>query len=103
MLEGRPGAPHERGGQLSRKYRSIPCDRFRQMLDDGADTPGRLSALVEIDHGEVLTTRSAHLTETAIGEGDEVKKGAVVGKLGSTGRSTRPAPALQGADRRRAC
>lgn len=49
---------------------------------------GGYGLMVEIDHGDGLTSRYAHLSETLVGEGDEIDKGAVVGRLGSTGRST---------------
>lgn len=46
--------------------------------------------LVEIDHGDGLASRYAHLSEIRVSEGDAVEKGAVVGQLGSTGRTTGP-------------
>ncbi len=51
---------------------------------------GGYGLMVEIDHGDGLTSRYGHLSETLVGEGDEIDKGAVVGRLGSTGRSTGP-------------
>jgi murein DD-endopeptidase MepM/ murein hydrolase activator NlpD len=46
--------------------------------------------MVEIDHGNSLSTRYAHMSERLVGEGEAVDKGAVLGRLGSTGRSTGP-------------
>jgi murein DD-endopeptidase MepM/ murein hydrolase activator NlpD len=46
--------------------------------------------MVEIDHGNGLATRYAHMSETLVDEGREVDKSAVLGRLGSTCRSTGP-------------
>jgi murein DD-endopeptidase MepM/ murein hydrolase activator NlpD len=51
---------------------------------------GGYGVMVEIDHGNGLATRYAHMSETLVEEGQEVDKGAVLGRLGSTGRSTGP-------------
>ncbi len=46
--------------------------------------------MVEIDHGNGLTSRYAHLSSIAVAAGEQVIKGATVGRVGSTGRSTGP-------------
>ena len=43
---------------------------------------------VIIDHGNEFITLYGHLTEVDVEIGDEVKKGDVIGKMGSTGFST---------------
>ena len=45
---------------------------------------------VLIDHGFGYTSRYAHLQELLVKPGDRVQRGQVIGKLGSTGRSTGP-------------
>jgi murein DD-endopeptidase MepM/ murein hydrolase activator NlpD len=55
-----------------------------------AGPAGGYGIMVEIDHGNGLATRYAHMSETLVEEGQQVNKGAVLGKLGSTGRSTGP-------------
>ena len=45
---------------------------------------------MEIDHGNGYVTRYAHNAENAVEVGDEVRKGDVVGYIGSTGRATGP-------------
>jgi murein DD-endopeptidase MepM/ murein hydrolase activator NlpD len=46
--------------------------------------------MVEIDHGNGYVTRYAHNAENAVQVGDEVRKGDVIGYIGSTGRATGP-------------
>jgi murein DD-endopeptidase MepM/ murein hydrolase activator NlpD len=55
-----------------------------------AGPAGGYGNMVEIDHGNGLATRYAHMSDVLVEEGQQVNKGAVLGKLGSTGRSTGP-------------
>jgi murein DD-endopeptidase MepM/ murein hydrolase activator NlpD len=53
-----------------------------------AEHSGGYGRMVEIDHGNGLSTRYAHLSSIAVAPGQTVAAGAVVGRVGSTGRST---------------
>jgi murein DD-endopeptidase MepM/ murein hydrolase activator NlpD len=51
---------------------------------------GGYGNMVEIDHGNGITTRYGHLSEIDVTVGQVVAKDAVIGHTGSTGRSTGP-------------
>ena len=51
---------------------------------------GSFGNLVVIDHGYGITTRYGHLSRFAVFDGQTIRKGEIVGYVGSTGRSTSP-------------
>jgi Membrane proteins related to metalloendopeptidases len=55
-----------------------------------AGRSGGYGNMVEIDHGDGITTRFGHLSRVLVKVGDHVSTGDVVGLAGSTGRSTGP-------------
>jgi murein DD-endopeptidase MepM/ murein hydrolase activator NlpD len=53
-----------------------------------ADWFGGYGLFVEIEHGAGMETRYGHMSRIAVAEGQHVRKGDVIGYVGSTGRST---------------
>ncbi len=51
---------------------------------------GGYGNMVEIDHGNGITTRYAHLSTILVNVGDKISSGEAIGRSGSTGRSTGP-------------
>lgn len=56
----------------------------------GAEFSGGYGNMVEIDHGHGIMTRYGHLSRMLVSRGDKVAAGDVIGRAGSTGRSTGP-------------
>ncbi|CAH1680586.1 Peptidoglycan DD-metalloendopeptidase family protein [Hyphomicrobiales bacterium] len=55
-----------------------------------AEYNGGYGNMVEVEHANGLSTRYAHMSAISVSVGQMVKAGTVVGRVGSTGRSTGP-------------
>ena len=55
-----------------------------------AGNNGGYGKMVELNHGNGITTRYAHLHTIEVKVGDRVRIGQLIGRIGSTGRSTGP-------------
>ncbi len=55
-----------------------------------AGKSGGYGNMVEIDHGNGITTRYAHLSTILVNVGDKITTGEAIARSGSTGRSTGP-------------
>lgn len=55
-----------------------------------ADWNGGYGLYVELDHGGNMETRYGHMSRIAVASGQQVRKGDIIGYVGSTGRSTGP-------------
>ena len=51
---------------------------------------GGYGKMVEVDHGNGLATRYGHMSQISVEVGEKIHVGQVVGRMGSTGRSTGP-------------
>jgi murein DD-endopeptidase MepM/ murein hydrolase activator NlpD len=49
---------------------------------------GGYGNLIEIDHGRGITTRFGHLSAILVHDGERITRGQLIGRMGSTGRST---------------
>jgi len=51
---------------------------------------GGYGNMIELDHGNGLTSRYGHLSKIEIEQGDQIRRGQLIAFVGSTGRSTGP-------------
>jgi murein DD-endopeptidase MepM/ murein hydrolase activator NlpD len=74
-------------------FRAEPGDPVRATAGGKvtqAGWQGGYGIMVEIDHGNGLATRYAHLSAADVAEGTTIPVGRIIGRTGSTGRSTGP-------------
>jgi murein DD-endopeptidase MepM/ murein hydrolase activator NlpD len=74
-------------------FRGEPGDPVRATANGTVKTAGWSGGygnMVEIDHGNGLSTRYGHLSAIEARAGQVVKVGQIIGRIGSTGRSTGP-------------
>lgn len=78
-----------RGVDFAGKYYSNVVSVAGGVITEADDRSG-YGNLVEIDHGNGYVTRYGHNEKMTVEIGQAVKKGQVIAKMGSTGRSTGP-------------
>ena len=57
-------------------------------VSDSGWNSGGYGNLIKIDHGRGIETRYGHLSKIVVSQGSRVKRGQLIGYMGSTGRST---------------
>ena len=88
LLNGMPKSPHsgtDFRSPAGTPVRSLSSGRVVMVAD--LFYTGKT---VVVDHGEGLLSLYAHLSEALVDEGNELMVGELLGKVGSTGRSTGP-------------
>jgi murein DD-endopeptidase MepM/ murein hydrolase activator NlpD len=103
-LPGDPGISSEFGPRID-PFLGTPALHTGVDLVDGYGAPVRATAagrvvsagfdggygnMVEVDHGNGLSTRYAHLSRIYVVPGQNVSPGTVLGHIGATGRATGP-------------
>ncbi len=86
---------HPVTGKLARHQGiDIPAPRGTPIYATADGIVGRAQWLggygnyVEVEHGNAIQTRYGHMSSYAVSSGQQVKKGDILGYVGSTGRST---------------
>ena len=58
------------------------------LVTDAGYNSGGYGNLIKLDHGRGIETRYGHLSKLTVRAGERVTRGQVIGRMGSTGRST---------------
>jgi len=80
---------HHDGIDISRPV-GTPVRPISSGIVTFSGTNGGYGQMVEIDHGNGLTSRYAHLSTLAVREGEQILSGQTIGQVGETGLTTGP-------------
>lgn len=58
------------------------------VISEAGWNSGGYGNLIKVSHGKGIETRYAHLSSVAVRSGQRVRRGELIGRMGSTGRST---------------
>jgi murein DD-endopeptidase MepM/ murein hydrolase activator NlpD len=88
IINGQPKNPHTGADYSAAAGRPVlaAADGLVALADDHFFAGNS----VFLDHGDGLISMYFHLSEIGVEEGQEVRRGQVIGKVGSTGRATGP-------------
>jgi murein DD-endopeptidase MepM/ murein hydrolase activator NlpD len=78
-----------RGVDIANRFGAPVLAASRGVVVFAGKSPG-FGTLVEVEHGYGFRTRYGHLSSIAVKVGDEVSDGDLLGRVGSSGRSTGP-------------
>ncbi len=84
------GRPAMHSGLDFRSETGNPVRATANGTVESAGWSGGYGKLIEIDHGNGFSTRYGHLSEIEVKVGQSIKSGQIIGRVGSTGRSTGP-------------
>ena len=89
ILNGKPRRPHYGIDIAAKKGTNIlsPTDSIVRMAEDNLYFTG---GTIMLDHGHGVTSVYSHLSKLLVKKNQKIKKGHVIGHVGSTGRSTGP-------------
>ena len=89
ILNGKPRSPHLGIDFAAPKGTEVksPADGYVTLAEKGFYFTG---GSIILDHGHGVSTIYAHLDEILVKKNELIKKGQVIGKVGSTGRATGP-------------
>ena len=88
-MNGKPRRPHYGVDIAASKGTNIlaPTDSIVRMAKDNLYFTG---GTIMLDHGHGVTSVYSHLSKLLVKKNQKIKKGHVIGHVGSTGRSTGP-------------
>jgi murein DD-endopeptidase MepM/ murein hydrolase activator NlpD len=84
------GTPAQHTGIDFRAAEGLPVPAIAPGTVVVAEPTGGYGNMVEIDHGNGVTTRYGHLSQIGVRAGQAVARGEMIGKAGATGRATGP-------------